>query len=122
MNSPKRLSNFILAVVFLLLAVAGHTQGTPAKPVVNDSGYFEKRGLNVFVFSNRYGLFGDEKASGVEIIHHGVRTATNGDVRMAPTPGDCPLAGWPSPRPKESSRNRIRQERQDDLLNENKTY
>lgn len=53
---------------------------------INDSGYFEKRGLNVFVFNNRYGLFGDEKASGVEIIHHGIRTATNGDVRLNPTP------------------------------------
>jgi len=53
---------------------------------VNDKGYFEKRGLNVMVFSNKYGLFGDEKASGVEIIHHEVRTATNGDVRLNPTP------------------------------------
>lgn len=53
---------------------------------INDSGYFETRGLNVLVFSNRYGLFGDEKASGIEIIHHGVRTATNGDIRLNPTP------------------------------------
>lgn len=54
--------------------------------VISDSGYFEKQGLNVLVFSNRYGLFGDEKASGIEIIHHGVRTATNGDIRLNPTP------------------------------------
>ena len=27
---------------------------------LNDSGYFEKRGWNVMVFSNKYGLFGDE--------------------------------------------------------------
>ncbi|MDE3057974.1 MAG: glycoside hydrolase, partial [Bacteroidota bacterium] len=38
-------------------------------------------------FSNYYGLFNDEKLSGVEIIHHGVRTATNGDIRLSPTPG-----------------------------------
>jgi endoglucanase len=56
------------------------------KLVINDSNYFETRGLNVFVFSNHYGLFGDEKASGIEIIHHGVRTATNGDIRLNPTP------------------------------------
>jgi hypothetical protein len=56
------------------------------KPVINDSNYFESRGFNLFVFSNRYGLFGDEKASGIEIIHHGIRTATNGDVRLNPTP------------------------------------
>ena len=53
---------------------------------IDSAGYFEKRGLNIFVFNDRYGLFGDEKASGVEIIHHGVRTATNGDVRLSPTP------------------------------------
>lgn len=55
---------------------------------LNDSSYFEARGLNIFVFSNWYdGLFEDAKISGVEIIHHGVRTATNGDVRLNPTPG-----------------------------------
>jgi hypothetical protein len=55
---------------------------------LNDLGYFETRGLNVFVFSNWYdGNFSDSKISGIEIIHHGVRTATNGDVRLSPTPG-----------------------------------
>lgn len=50
-------------------------------------GYFEKRGLNVFVFNNWYnGLFSDSKISGIEIIQHEVRTATNGDVRLSPTP------------------------------------
>lgn len=62
-----------------------HAQSS-AKLVINDSNYFEARGLNVFFFSNYYGLFGDEKTSGIEIIHHGVRTATNGDVRLGPTP------------------------------------
>jgi endoglucanase len=54
---------------------------------VNEQGYFETRGFNVLVFSNPYSeLFGDSKISGVELIHHGVRTATNGDVRLSPTP------------------------------------
>jgi hypothetical protein len=56
--------------------------------ILNDSAYFEARGLNVMVFSNWYdGSFDDAKISGVEIIHHGVRTVTNGDVRLNPTPG-----------------------------------
>ncbi|MDR0566025.1 MAG: glycoside hydrolase family 9 protein [Prevotellaceae bacterium] len=55
---------------------------------LNDSLYFEKRGFNVLVFNNMYdNLFDDSKVSAVEIIHHGVRTATNGDVRLNPTPG-----------------------------------
>ena len=56
--------------------------------VLNESNYFEARGLNFFVFSNVYdATFDDSKISAVEVIHHGIRTATNGDVRMNPTPG-----------------------------------
>jgi endoglucanase len=55
---------------------------------INDKGYFATRGLNVLVFSNWYdSAFSDSKISGVEIIHHEVRTATNGDVRLSATPG-----------------------------------
>jgi endoglucanase len=55
---------------------------------LNDREYFETRGLNVLVFSNWYdGLFSDAKMSGVELIHHEIRTATNGDVRLSATPG-----------------------------------
>jgi len=58
-----------------------------SKLVLNDKDYFEQPGLNVLVFSNWYdGLFSDSKTSGVELIHHGERTATNGDVRMNITP------------------------------------
>ena len=54
---------------------------------LNDLDYFESRGLNVLVFSNTYNdLFSDSKMGGIEIIHHDVRTATNGDVRLNPTP------------------------------------
>ena len=54
---------------------------------LNEREYFETDGVNVLVFSNWYnGLFSDSKISGVEIIHHGVRTATNGDVRLDNTP------------------------------------
>ncbi|GGA82016.1 glycoside hydrolase family 9 protein [Puia dinghuensis] len=55
--------------------------------LINDSGYFEKPGVNVMVFSSQYnGMFFDEKTAGIEIIHHGVRTATGGAVRLEPTP------------------------------------
>ena len=54
---------------------------------LNDLDYFETQGLNVFVFSNQYnGFFYDEKTAGIELIHHGVRTATNGAVRLRSTP------------------------------------
>src|SRR5512143_388591 len=59
-----------------------------AQPLtINDRQYLEKRGLDVLVFTNEYnGMFFDEKTAGIEIIHHGVRTATGGAVRLSPTP------------------------------------
>ena len=43
--------------------------------VLNDLEYFEEQGVNVLVYSNLFsGGFNDEKNSGIEIIHHGVRT------------------------------------------------
>ncbi|MDZ7723887.1 MAG: glycoside hydrolase family 9 protein [candidate division KSB1 bacterium] len=54
---------------------------------VNDLGYFETPGVNVLVFSNQYnGFFFDEKTAGIELIHHGVRTATGGAIRLQHTP------------------------------------
>lgn len=54
---------------------------------LSSHGYLEARGANVLVFSNAPGsTFNDEKISGVELIHHDVRTATNGDVRLSNTP------------------------------------
>ena len=54
---------------------------------INDSGYFEKRGVNVLVFNNQYnGTFYDEKTAGIELIHHGVRTCTGGAIRLQNTP------------------------------------
>lgn len=54
---------------------------------LNEREYFQRRGADLLVFSNWYsGMFSDSKISGVELIHHGVRTATNGDVRLHATP------------------------------------
>ena len=54
---------------------------------LNDKEYFETQGVNVLVFSNAFnGGFNDEKNSGIEIIHHGVRTVQGGAVRLNKTP------------------------------------
>lgn len=54
---------------------------------LNDLDYFERQGVNVLVFSNSFnGGFNDEKDSGIEIIHHGVRTAQGGAVRLNNAP------------------------------------
>ena len=54
---------------------------------LNDLDYFERQGVNVLVFSNNFnGGFNDEKNSGIEIIHHGVRTVQGGAIRLNNTP------------------------------------
>lgn len=54
---------------------------------LNDKGYYETRGVNVMVYSNPFSAaFYDEKRSGIDIIHHGVMTITNGGVRFNETP------------------------------------
>jgi len=74
---------FGLFIFFVLKANSSFSQ----KLQINDSGYFEKRGVNVLVFNYEYsGMFFDEKTSGIELIHHGVRTATGGAVRLQNTP------------------------------------
>ena len=72
------LSLLLLAVPFI---------GIAQDLKLNDREYFERQGVNVLVFSNNFnGGFNDEKNSGIEIIHHGVRTVQGGAVRLSNTP------------------------------------
>ena len=83
---PVRLS--LAAVAALLLGpLAGRLLAAEARLALNDREYLEQRGLDVLVFSSEYnGMFFDEKTAGIELVHHGVRTATGGAVRLKPTP------------------------------------
>ncbi|HRU13934.1 MAG TPA: cellulase N-terminal Ig-like domain-containing protein, partial [Dysgonamonadaceae bacterium] len=80
----KTLKGFSLCLlVSVLFSVHGYCQQLQ----LNELEYFEKQGVNVLVFSNQYnGMFFDEKTAGIELIHHGVRTATGGAVRLQNTP------------------------------------
>lgn len=72
-----------LFLTFLLSAMGAWAQDLR----LNDLGYFERQGVNVLVFSNNFnGGFNDEKNSGIEIIHHGVRTVQGGAIRLNNTP------------------------------------
>ena len=69
----------------LLLVAACQSEAPDLK--LNDLGYFERQGVNVLVFNNPFsGGFNDEKDSGIEVVHHGVRTIQGGAVRLSPTP------------------------------------
>ena len=54
---------------------------------VNDNDYLETRGFSVFLYDSTYHpVFVDQKNTAMEMILHGQRIATNGDVRLMPTP------------------------------------
>ena len=77
----KQLSLFAAVLLF----AACQSEAPDLK--LNDLGYFERQGVNVLVFNNPFsGGFNDEKDSGIEIVHHGVRTVQGGAVRLSPTP------------------------------------
>ena len=54
---------------------------------LNDLDYFETQGLSVLAYQNTFHpVFRDQKLGGVEIILHGERIATDGEIRLLPTP------------------------------------
>ncbi len=75
---------FLVLGLQLLLAVHS-ASGQDLK--LNKLEYFERQGVNILVYSNLFtGGFNDEKNAGIELIHHGVRTAQGGAVRLSHTP------------------------------------
>ena len=79
----KRL--ILLSLVLLVLAACNNESDQDL--ILNDLEYFETQGVNVLVYNNLFtGGFNDEKTAGIELIHHGVRTAQGGAVRLSSTP------------------------------------
>ncbi|MDQ2075965.1 glycoside hydrolase family 9 protein [Marinimicrobium sp. ABcell2] len=75
-----------LLIVSLITACATQ-QPRPEGLTLHEREYFARPGVNVLAFSSPPGgMFFDAKTSGIEVIHHGERTATNGDVRLLHTP------------------------------------
>ena len=79
----RRFEAFLCASAFVVSCAAPVSDDLK----LNDLEYFENRGTNVYVYNNLFsGGFNDEKNSGIEIIHHGVRTVQGGAVRLNNTP------------------------------------
>ncbi|MDO3385611.1 glycoside hydrolase family 9 protein [Gilvimarinus sp. SDUM040013] len=77
-----------IACSTILSACTTYSQtDSPSALTLNTKEYFESDAVDVLAFSSKPGgLFFDSKTAGIEIIHHGERTATNGDVRLLHTP------------------------------------
>ena len=82
-----------LAIVLLLFAFRSHSQ---QQMHLNDRNYLEYQGVDVMLAQDFYP---EGHQGGVGIIQHGVRVATNGDLRLDATPGQ-----W-SPIPKVGEHN-----------------
>ena len=97
----KRVIIFTAFILFLC-----NVSGQDLK--INALGYFETQGVNVLVYSNLFtGGFNDEKDSGIELIHHGVRTSTGGAIRLSNTPEQWDLVPSVSNRKVDSVANSI---------------
>jgi endoglucanase len=93
-----RTVSFILLVTLAVLPVLvwlreQNAQGPSLR--LNDQEYFEMPGLNVMAFQD---IYPEGHQAGISIIQNGVRVATNGDLRLDPTPGQ-----W-QPVPKQNKR------------------
>jgi endoglucanase len=60
----------------------------PSPWILNDLEYFERPGVSVLVFHDYYP---EGRQGGLEIIQHGERVASLGDVRLEPVPGQWGL-------------------------------
>lgn len=72
---------FICLLLIVSCKINNHDKN---RLVINDKNYFELPGLNVMVFED---IYPEGHQGGIGIIQHGVRVATNGDLRLESTPG-----------------------------------
>ena len=64
-----------------------HLFGADVAMQVTDKNYLDAQGFSVFLYDSTYHpVFVDQKNTAMEMILHGQRIATNGDVRLMPTP------------------------------------
>ncbi len=74
-------------LVFAVLFVCLSARVAGAQMKVTDNGYLDTRGFSVVLYQNKYHpVFVDEKNAALQMILHGQRIATNGDIRLVPTP------------------------------------
>jgi len=75
---------------------------------VSDSGYLSTQGFDVTLYDNTFHpIFVDEKNAALEMVLHDERIATNGDVRLLPTPEQWDLVAQLKGRQVDKEHNRL---------------
>jgi endoglucanase len=75
--------------IFILSALTSGLSlfGADFAMTVTDKNYLDTQGFSVFLYDSTYHpVFVDQKNTAMEMILHGQRIATNGDMRLMPTP------------------------------------
>ncbi|WP_319226282.1 glycoside hydrolase family 9 protein [Draconibacterium orientale] len=73
-----------LSFLFCFLVVFTITNLNAQEFKLISSGYFQNQGVDVMAFDD---IYPEGHQGGVSLIMHGNRIATNGDIRLEPTPG-----------------------------------
>jgi endoglucanase len=75
---------------------------------VTDKNYLDTQGFSVFLYDSTYHpVFVDQKNTAMEMILHGQRIATNGDVRLMPTPEQWDLVATLKGKQADKANNRL---------------
>jgi endoglucanase len=98
-----------ISVCVLLALTAGlNLFGADFAMTVTDKNYLDARGFSVFLYDSTYHpIFVDQKNTAMEMILHGQRIATNGDVRLMPTPEQWDLVATLKGRQPDKANNRL---------------
>src|SRR5579871_2329852 len=77
----------ITTCLFVALTAGANLFGAEFAMRVTEKNYLDTQGFSVFLYDSTYHpVFVDQKNTAMEMILHGQRIATNGDVRLMPTP------------------------------------
>src|SRR6185503_1575190 len=75
---------------------------------VKNNDYLSAQGFDVMLYDNTFHpVFVDEKNTAMQMILHGERIATNGDVRLMPTPEQWDLVAKLKARHADKEHNRL---------------
>jgi len=98
-----------ISVCLLLALTSGPSlSGADFYMRVTDKNYLDTQGFSVFLYDSTYHpVFVDQKNTAMEMILHGQRIATNGDVRLMPTPEQWDLVATLKGRQADKVNNRL---------------
>src|ERR1700688_5046290 len=97
-----------IVCLFLVLISASGFSGTDFSMKVTEKNYLDTQGFSVFLYDSTYHpVFVDQKNTAMEMILHGQRIATNGDVRLMPAPEQWDLVATLKGREADKTNNRL---------------